>query len=40
VRVVVDESVPTAVAEFLSWAVHDVTHIALENKGARDDQVW
>ena len=39
-RIVVDESVPTAVADRLSGMGHEVTHIARGHKGAHDDQVW
>lgn len=37
---VVDESVPTAVADLLSRAGHEVAHIAVGDSGASDGQVW
>jgi predicted nuclease of predicted toxin-antitoxin system len=40
VRIVVDESVPTAVADLLSGMGHEVTHVALGHRGASDDDVW
>lgn len=39
-RIVVDESVPTAVADLLSGMGHEVTHIARGHKGASDGEVW
>lgn len=39
-KIVVDENVHTAVAEFLSEAGHKAIHIALRHSGISDDQVW
>ncbi len=39
-KIVVDENVHTAVADFLSEAGHKVIHVVLRHRGISDNQVW
>jgi len=40
VRIIVDESVALAVADLLVGRGHEVTHMAVAQKGASDEEIW